>query len=127
MKAKLFMILLAVLFIIPMSEAATEKKKRDAQFHRHAHQERLITRVPINYDIDVQDNESCLQIMFQFPLDDANITVTDKDGNTVVNESQVSTYEGKVFYIYTPNAYPYTVEITSPALDMMGEIVLEEN
>ena len=121
------MILLAVLFIVPMSEAATEKQRHKHRLSKEIVRKSAITRVPINYNIDVNGNEDCLQILFQFPLYNANITVTDKDGNAVVNESQVSSYEGKVIYIYTPKAYPYTLEITSPEVDITGEITIDEN
>ena len=90
MKAKLFMILLVVLFIVPISGAVN------------------------------------LQILFQFPLHESDITVADKNGNIVINEQQTSIYEGKTLYIYTPEDYPYTIEITSPAVDITGEITLEE-
>lgn len=126
MKAKLFMILLFVLFIVPRSEAATEKKKRHAKINKVLYKEQANTRIPINYNIDVNDNESCLQIIFQFYLQNAEIQVTDKNGNTVTNESQTIIYEGKTVYIYIPKAYPYTLEIISPTVEIIGEIVLEE-
>lgn len=127
MKAKLFIILLTVLFIVPMSNASTEKKARSIHYHKRICNKHPITRAPIDYNIDANDNGNCLQIIFQFPLYDAYVRVTDKDGNTVVNESQTDSYEGKVIYIYTPEAYPYTLEIISPEVDITGEIVLEEN
>lgn len=126
MKAKLFMILLMVLFIVPMSEAAREKRKRSVQFREQTCSKRPTTRVPIDYTIDVSDNGNCLQILFLFPLHEADITVTDKNGNIVINEQQTSIYEEKLLSIYTPNAYPYIVEITSPIVDITGEIILEE-
>jgi phosphoglycerate dehydrogenase-like enzyme len=70
--------------------------------------------------------DNCLQILFQFPLHESDITVADKNGNIVINEQQTSIYEGKTLYIYTPEDYPYTIEITSPAVDITGEITLEE-
>ena len=61
-----------------------------------------------------------------FPLHESDITVADKNGNIVINEQQTSIYESKALYIYTPEDYPYTIEITSPAVDITGEITLEE-
>lgn len=127
MKAKLFMILLTVLFIVPMGEAANKPRKKHAHVSKYVTRRHAATRAPIDYNIDVNDNEDCLQIMFLFPLYDADITVTDKDGNSVLNESLTHSYEGKIIYVYTPEAYPYTLEINSPAVDLTGEIVLEEN
>lgn len=63
--------------------------------------------------------------MLRFPLSDADIIVADKDGNTVVYEPQTSSFGGKVFYIHAPKGYPYIIEISSPAVDIVGEIVLE--
>lgn len=63
--------------------------------------------------------------MLRFPLSDADIIVADKDGNTVVYEPQTSGFGGKVFYIHAPKGYPYIIEISSPVVDIVGEIVLE--
>lgn len=82
------------------------------------------SRSPLDFNISVNDGDNVLQILFQSPLPDAEIIITDKDGNTVVDESQTSIYEGKILYIYTPDAYPYIIEISSPTMHITGEIVL---
>lgn len=124
MKAKTFIFLLAVLIVAPMN-AVVNLQKRKPHVKKHLEEVRAVTRSPINYIIDVSGDETCLQIMLRFPLSDADIIVTDKDGNNVVYEPQTSTYDGKVFYIHAPKGYPYTIEISSPAVDIVGEIVLE--
>lgn len=126
MKAKLFMILLVVLFIVPISEAVNKPRKRPVLLRKHETRKNVLPRIPIDYTIDVSNNDNCLQILFQFPLHESDITVADKNGNIVINEQQTSIYEGKTLYIYTPEDYPYTIEITSPAVDITGEITLEE-
>ena len=125
MKAKIFIFLLAVLIMIPMN-AAVERKSQ-AKFKGVVHKKIAVISSPINYAIDVNSDATSLQIMFRFPLSDADITVTDKNGNIVVYESQISTYDGKVLYIHASGAYPYIIEVTSPGVDIVGEIVLEES
>jgi hypothetical protein len=125
MKAKYLFILLSVLFIIPMNAAPTKGKKAHFRYKdRHA---RTQTRAPFEFDLSVREVNGILALNFQSSLQDAEITVTDKEGTTVIYEPQTFIYEGMILYIYTPNAYPYTVEITSPTLDITGEIALEEN
>lgn len=126
MKAKLFMILLVVLFIVPTSGAVNKPRKRPVLLRKHETRKNVLPRIPIDYTIDVSNNDNCLQILFQFPLHESDITVADKNGNIIINEQQTSIYEGKALYIYTPEDYPYTIEITSPAVDITGEITLEE-
>ena len=77
------------------------------------HAKNVLPRIPIDYTIDVSNNDNCPQILFQFPLHESDITVADKNGNIVINEQQTSIYESKALYIYTPEDYPYTIEITS--------------
>lgn len=126
MKAKLFMIFLMVLFIVPMSGAVDKPRKRPVHLSKHETYKSAVTRIPIDYTIDVNDNGNYLQILFQFPLPDADITVTDKNGHIIINEQQTYIYEGKILRIYAPNDYPYSIEIASPTLDITGEIVSEE-
>ena len=113
MKAKFLFILLSVLFIIPTSAAILNK---------HKHKIRLTS-----FNIDVQETNSCLQIIFLSPLPDAEITITDKNGKTVVHEPPTFINKGKTLYIETPNGYPYTVKIISPIMDITGDIIEEES
>ncbi len=127
MKAKLLMILGILLFILPINGSiTTHHKKRRARISKIIDDVRTVTRAPIDYTIEVADDETSLQIVFLFPLHEADITVTDKNGNVVIEENQTNLYEGKALYIYSPKAYPYTLVLTSPAIDITGEIILEE-
>lgn len=124
MKANLLTILLAVLFIIP-TNAATEKRGT------HFHMQRLLmkkgasTRSTPDFNITVEDKNNTLAIIFQSPLPNAEVTITDSNGNAVINEPQTTIYEGKMLYIHAPNAYPYMIEITSPSMNITGEITRE--
>ena len=126
MKAKSLFILLSVLFIIPMSASTAKRHKHKSKFRFCDSYNKSITRTPLAFELEVHDVDNDLQILFLSPLHDAEIIVTDKDNNTVINELQTFIYENKTLYIHIPNAYPYTVEITSPTLDVKAEIVLEE-
>ena len=97
MKAKLFMILLVVLFIVPISGAVNKPRKRPVLLRKHETRKNVLPRIPIDYTIDVSNNDNCLQILFQFPLHESDITVADKNGNIVINEQQTSIYEGKTY------------------------------
>lgn len=127
MKAKLFMILGAMLFILPINGAVTtHKKRKNAKIDRITDVPHGITRLPIDYTIEAIGDENSLQIIFLFPMHEANVILTDKNGNVVIEENQVNSYEGKTLYVPAPKAYPYTLVLTSPAVDITGEIVLEE-
>lgn len=127
MKAKLLMILGTLLFILPINGSiTTHHKKRRAKICKIIDESKAITRAPIDYTIEVANDETSLQIIFLFPLHEADITVTDKNGNVVIEENQTNLYEGKVLYVHSPKVYPYTLVLTSPAIDITGEITLEE-
>lgn len=125
MKAKFLLILLSALFIIPVNAETTKTKKRRSSI-RHTAVVKRSTRTPLDFRMSVNDGDNTLIILFQSSLPDAEISVKDNDGNTVVYEPQTFINEGEMIYIYTPNAYPYIIEITSPVMDVTGEIVLEE-
>lgn len=126
MKTKLVMALLMVFFVTPMSEAAQYTKRKSTRFNFASCNDKLVTRVPIDYNIEVTEGENYLQILFLFPLQDANITVTDCNGNVIIENHQVNSQEGKALYLYTPQAYPYALELTSSLVDIKGEITSEE-
>ncbi len=123
MKAKLLFILLSILFIFPMEGAIAQRRKSHLQYHFNRREN--VTRVPLVFDMTIQEQNGILNILFHSPLSDAEITITDKDGNIVINESKSLIYEGKTLYIYSADNYPYSIEITSPILDLTGEITLE--
>ena len=120
MKAKFLFILLSVLFIIPTSAVILNKHKHKIRLTSFTLRNKATTRSPIEFN-------SCLQIIFLSPLPDAEITITDKNGKTVVHEPPTFINKGKTLYIETPNGYPYTVKIISPIMDITGDIIEEES
>ena len=85
------------------------------------------TRSPIDYDIDVsvESVNNTLSIMFTGYLPDADITVTDANGNIVIQQSLVTISSGTIFYVSPDDSYPYDIVITSPTLDIVGQIISE--
>lgn len=126
MKVKNLFLLLSVVLVIPAEAATVNKKERKTHFKYYHSRDNRASRSPLDFNMSLNDGDNVLQIIFQGSLPDAEITVTDKNGNTVVYEPQTFINEGEMIYIYTPNAYPYTIEITSPAMDVTGEITQEE-
>lgn len=126
MKAKFILMLLSVLFIIPINAATEKKKKRKSSMRNIILRKEHTCRSLIEFNMSVKDVDDNLIIHLQSSLSDATITVIDNNGYTIIYEPQTFIYEGMMLNIYTPKAYPYTVEITSPTLDITGEIVLEE-
>lgn len=98
MKAKFLFILLSVLFIIPTSAAILNKHKHKIRLTSFTLRNKATTRSPIEFNIDVQETNSCLQIIFLSPLPDAEITITDKNGKTVVHEPPTFINKGKTLY-----------------------------
>lgn len=126
MKAKLLLILLSTLFIVPLNAKTLNKRKHKAIRNIYVETKNWRTRAPFVFDIDVQEVNNCLQIIFLSSLPDAEISITDKDGNIVVHEPQAYIHEGKILYIYNSNDCPYTIKITSPTADIIGEIIEDE-
>lgn len=123
MKAKL----LLVLFLVSLSLGvfASERHRKRPHARCQADQE-IMRRVPFDPSIQAEDIDDCLYLTLQFSLDDADITILDKDGNEVIKEQQTIIYEGRTISFLETDAYPYSIEITSPILNIFGEIVLEE-
>lgn len=46
--------------------------------------EKVATRIPFIFSVQTEDINDCLYLTFQFSLDDADITMLDKDGNEKV-------------------------------------------
>ena len=85
------------------------------------------TRSPIddNLEILVSSVNNTLSIMFTGYLPDANITVTDAQGNAVVQQTLVTITTGLTYFVTPDDSYPYDIVITSPTLDITGEIIDE--
>lgn len=123
MKAKLVFILLLV-FSFSLSGAAAHHHSR-AKYKTKKAQGRVMTRSPFNPTIQVNEVNDILLLTFQYSLDDADITIIDKNGNEVMHEQQTVIYEGRVVSIPEADGYPYSVEIKSSTVDVQGEIILE--
>lgn len=126
MKTKLLFILLSVLFIIPMSAMPHKKHRHKVNTKIINSHSKSIFRSPLFFNLTADEIDDNLTITFQSALEEADITVTDKDGNVVVSEFKTSIYEGKTVNIYAPESDIYTIEITSPIIDVTAEITLNE-
>lgn len=123
MKTKLLLTLFLVL--LSFGAFASEHHKKRSRT-RCKVQNRVATRVPFEPSIQTEDINDCLYLTFQFSLYDADITILDKDGNEVVKVQQTLIYEGYPVAIPMADAYPYFIEIISPAVEIQGEVTLEE-
>lgn len=126
MKTKLLFILLSVLFIIPMSAMPHKKHRHKVNTKIINSHSKSIFRSPLFFNLTADEIDDNLTITFQSALEEADITVTDKDGNVVVSEFKTSIYEGKTVSVPNSDSYPYLVEITSPRLDIEAEITSED-
>lgn len=126
MKAKLLFLLLSVLFVLPTNAIPHVKHKYRVKCNAYIYRSKAVTRSPLEFNLSADETDNSLIITFQSSLNEADIIVTDKNGNTVALEPQTSIYEGKIISIPNPNNYPYQIEITSPTLDIKGEITQED-
>lgn len=125
MRAKYYcMLFLSLLLILPMSAETTSKTKKLIIYKTL--KEKMVTRTPSTFDVHVEEVNNTLQIVFTGTLPDAEIRLTDKNGDTVINESPTLIYDGMTLYVHTPTGYPYLLEVESPALELRGEIVVDE-
>lgn len=122
MKAKLLLVLFLVSLGLGAFASDRHKKRPRASCKVH---ERIATRAPFDPIVQVEDINDCLYLTFQFSLDEADITILDKDGNEVLKEQQTLLYEGRVITISQSDVYPYFIEIISPVVVIQGEIILE--
>lgn len=128
MKAKFLFILLSVLFIIPTSAAILNKHKHKIRLTSFTLRNKATTRSPIEFNIRCTRNQQLLaNYLSVTSCRNAEITITDKNGKTVVHEPPTFINKGKTLYIETPNGYPYTVKIISPIMDITGDIIEEES
>ena len=120
------MLFLSLLLILPISLRATDEKKKKNVVIFTIKSKNITTRSPDIFDVHVEEVNNTLQIVFTGTLPDAEIRLTDKNGDTVINESPTLIYDGMTLYVHTPSGYPYLLEVESPTLELTGEIVLEE-
>lgn len=75
MKAKLLLMLFLVSLSLGVFASEHHQKKPHAV---------VATRIPFIFSVQAEDINDCLYLTFQFSLDDADITMLDKDGNEKV-------------------------------------------
>ncbi len=122
MKAKLLLVLFLV--SLGLGAFASEHHRKKPRAHCEVNQ-KVMHRSPFDPSIQAEDIIDCLYLTFQFSLDDADITILDRNGNEVVKEQQTIIYEGRAISIPEIDGYPYSVEIISPTVDIQGKIILE--
>ena len=129
MKSKLLILCLMMLFgIIPYSFSTNKvSSQSEPKISMLEKRSKPITRSPIVYDVDmtVESVNNTLCIMFTGYLPDANITVINADGNDVIQQSLVTISTGTTLYVSPDDSYPYDIMITSPTLDIVGQIIDE--
>lgn len=123
MKAKLLLMLFLV--SLGLGVYASEHPKKKPHARCEVKDKTARTRSVFEPSVQVEDINDCLYLTFLFSLDDANITILDKDGYEVVKEQQTIIYEGRTISIPMADAYPYSIEITSPTVLIYGDIILE--
>ncbi|MCD7923770.1 MAG: DUF3244 domain-containing protein [Bacteroides sp.] len=123
MKAKLLLALFLV--SLGLGAFASEHHKKKPRAQSKVEYRTAMSRALFDPSMLAKDINNCLYLTFQFSLSDADITILDKDGNEVIKEQQTIIYEGRTISIPETDGYPYSVEITSPTIDIQGEITLE--
>ena len=99
MRAKYYcMLFLSLLLILPMSAETTSKTKKLIIYKTL--KEKMVTRTPSTFDVHVEEVNNTLQIVFTGTLPDAEIRLTDKNGDTVINESPTLIYDGMTLCTY---------------------------
>lgn len=103
-----------------------KRHRHKIQAHIISSHSKAISRSPLFFNLTADEADDNLTITFQSALEEADITVTDKNGNVVATEFKSSIYEGKTVCVPNSDSYPYLVEITSPRLDIEAEITSED-
>lgn len=124
MKAKLLLMLLLVVSIGSFVYAGNHKARK-MKYKTKEVRAMNMCRSPFDPTIQINETNGILLLTFQYSLDDADITITDKNGNEIIQELQTTIYGGRVISVSETNGYPYSVEIISPTIEIQGEIVLE--
>ena len=126
MKTRVLFILLSVLFIIPVNAIPHKRHRHKVNAKIISSNYKVNTRSHLFFNLTADEVDDNLTITFQSVLEETDITVTDKNGNIIASELNSSIYEGKTVNIYAPESDIYTIEITSPIIDVTAEITLNE-
>lgn len=84
------------------------------------------TRAPSDFNLQVGDQNTALFITFYGQLYNADITVTDANGQHVVEQTQQNIHDGQFLTIPQADNYPYHIEIDSPVMEISADIIQEE-
>lgn len=122
MRAKL----LLMLFLVSLSLGAFASERRKRLRVCSKVQNKVMTRIPFETSIQAEDINDRLYLTFQFSLNGVHIVILDGEGNEVLKEQQTIIYEGRTIFISNADSYPYSIEIISPTVNILGEIALEE-
>ena len=124
MKAKMFLFMMAFA-ILPLFGQTPPNNGNDPKIEYSNQPESNRPRSPINFSASVQEVNGVLQISFLGNFTDVSIVITDANCSVVYQETNGTIYDGKTIYIYPADGYPYDLEITSSAINIIGEIYLE--
>ena len=124
MKAKMFLFMMAFA-ILPLFGQTPPNNGNDPKIEYSTQVENGRPRSPINFNASVQEVNGVLQISFLGNFTDVSIVITDANSSVVYQETNGTIYDGKTIYIYPADGYPYDLEITSSAINIIGEIYLE--
>ncbi len=124
MKTKLFLFLLIISLNLNICGA---NKKRKPQYRTISTTERSMTRSSLIPSCLIEEtNNNSILLTFQFSLNNTDIIIKDCNGNNIDSEQGTFIYYGKTVSIENTDSYPYFIEITSPTIDILGKIILEE-
>lgn len=96
------MLFLPLMLILPMSAEETSKILKLTIYKTL--KKKIVTHASSTFDVNAEEVDNTLQIVFTGTLPDTEIRLTDKDGEAVVNESSTLIYDGMALYVHTPPA-----------------------
>lgn len=122
MNAKFFLpILLSTLFAMPISAQYQKDRYREhTRFEKNTHYN--LNR----FDIRAEEINGNLTIAFQGYLEEAEIVITDKEGNVILQQNALDIIDGMTLQLPPSPAYPHYITINSPTLEVTGEITAEK-
>lgn len=120
-------LLLPFLLISSIANAGTdETNKKRVTLKRLKKKIIVETRAPSDFNLQVGDQNTALFITFYGQLYNADITVTDANGQHVVEQTQQNIHDGQFLTIPQADNYPYHIEIDSPVMEISADIIQEE-
>lgn len=122
-KVKPTLLLLLTLLLISGTVAAKPPKRtKMVRYHTAI---RATTRVPLDFNMNVYEENTTLFITFYGQLYNADIIVTDANGRNVVEQTKQNIHDGQFLMIPQADSYPYHIEIDTPIMEVSADIVQE--